>query len=237
MRILSDVSAIDCNADTLTIDSQQDADLIPECVSQGVPLNKNLIISPEASRFIAFKHLELINGSIYAQDSPGLTSLSLDRSDSNPPSGGIYDVVIRNLTAFESFSFPYVPSKILDSMLFENLPLLHTINISSRVVPNDFRLRSLPSLQNLLLAPCGFGVTGSIEVNDVGISSIDMLFKLGFSAKNISVDGIPNVKNLSYALWKTKDVSIRGNGTWRSISTILIAKTISVPCHGPTRVL
>ncbi len=40
-----------------------------------------------------------------------------------------------------------------------------------------------------------------------------MLFRVGFSAKTISVDGIPNVKNLSYSLWRTKDVSIRGSGT------------------------
>ncbi len=39
-----------------------------------------------------------------------------------------------------------------------------------------------------------------------------MLFRVGFLAENISVDGIPNHKNLSYSLWTTKDVSIHGNG-------------------------
>lgn len=216
MCILSGVTALDCNADTLIIDSQQDADLVPGCVSQGAPINKSLIISPEASGSIAFKYLEFINGSIYAEDSPGLTSLSLDRSDPRVEvlSGRVYDVVIRNLTAVESFSFPYVPGISLDSVLFENLPSLHTINISDGF-PIDFRLRRLPSLRNLLLSRCFFGVTGSIEVNDVGLSSIDMLFQIGFAAKSISVDGIPNVTNLSYSLWTTKDVSIRGNGNLR----------------------
>ncbi len=64
----------------LTITSQQDADSIPECISKEVPLNKNLIISPDVSGPIEFKHLSLINGSIYAQDSLGLTSLSLEVS-------------------------------------------------------------------------------------------------------------------------------------------------------------
>ena len=118
---------------------------------------------------------------------------------------------MRNLTAFTSLSFPYVLT-LRGGIVFDDLPLLQMVNLSMLRLVLDTRLKDLPQLRTFSVDPTWFGSAGFTEVKNIGISSLDQLFRIGFFNDDISIEGIPNVKSLAYTLFEAQSVSIRGDG-------------------------
>lgn len=174
--------------------------------------NGNVTIGPDAKGSLEFRNVGLLNGSISAQNNPALTSLSFKYDDPHfNLDGWVKDIVMQNLTAFTSFSFPYILT-MLGSIVFDNLPSLETVNLSMLNLFQDTRLKELPELRTFLVNPVAFGSAGDIEVKNVGINSLDEILRIGFGNDNVYIDGIPNVKSLAYNLAKAQNVSIHGGG-------------------------
>jgi hypothetical protein len=141
-----------------------------------------------------------------------LTNLSFETDDPDAGlNGWIQQIMLQNLTALRSLSFPSVWT-MPGELILDDLPSLETVHLSTLRIVRDIRLKKLPKLQTFLVSPDVFGVSGDIEVKDVKINSIDGLFRIGLHAQHISVDGIPNVKYLDYSLFQSENVSIHGNG-------------------------
>ncbi|KAL1865933.1 hypothetical protein VTK73DRAFT_4995 [Phialemonium thermophilum] len=203
LAFASYAGAFDCSAPQISINSQQDATALGDC---GGAIDGNITLGSDASGEIVFKNLnENFRGSIVAQDNDRLTRLTL-KGDSS-----IQTLFLQNLRALARLSFSDV-SSLGGILIFKDLPALTDVDLSSLQNASGVQLQSLPSLHTLLLDPNGLAVDGNLNVQDIGADTMDALLETGSPKENVSIAGIPRVKQLSYSLESAGDISIAGDG-------------------------
>lgn len=198
------------------INSQQDADALSACADASLrTINGSITIGREASGAIHFSNVDLLlNGAITAQDNPFLTSLAFTSTiETDGAIGRMGALTLRNLTGLISVSAPDMWET--RGFLLQDLPSLESVNFPAlRLMWREFHLKGLPKLRSFIHgAPPGwpFIVSADSHIKDVGLEDIDKFVTSG-DDRNITVEGIPNVKLLTYDSMRAANVTIRGNG-------------------------
>ena len=214
-QIPAAVGAIDCNAKSFVVNSQQDADALSACAAPLVSLNASLTIGTDAAGAIGFKNVDLVlNGSITAQDSPRLTSLTFTWDRSNLGLiGDLGKFTLRNLTRLTSLSAPDLV--YTRGILLQDLPSLETVDFSSlEAVWSEFVLLGLPRLRSFVTTAWSHGIfliSGSTTLKDIALENVDKFVTSTYRG-DISIGGISNVTVLTYYSMNASDVSIEGDG-------------------------
>jgi hypothetical protein len=204
-------AAIDCNATTILVSNQQDADALKQCVDTNSIITRtndgNITLTAEASGSITIPNYGQLKSSIIVENNSLLKSLTLECD------GGFWtsQILIRNASALQSI---VARGSIVSPLNFtlDNLPALETVDMGLVSPVHDFRLMNLPKLQKISVDDPTFIITENLIVEDVGLESLDAFFIATRTPRNVFVRGIPNVSALTYAIREAANVTIIGNG-------------------------
>jgi len=169
-----------------------------------------IVISPQTQTGLNLTVPIPWGGEVVAQDNPFLTSLRF--SNSHGPF--LTRLVLSNLSSIVSISGPNLDSDLFGrQIILENLPNLAIIEMPKISRINGVSFRNLPKLKSLTLGGESLrSVHSEFEVINVGLDSIDAIFNIGGYADNVTIDGIPNVDSLEFAIEKSSNrVIINGN--------------------------
>ncbi|KEZ46405.1 hypothetical protein SAPIO_CDS0724 [Scedosporium apiospermum] len=216
-------AAIDCNAESHTISSQQDASDLDECAESGQKIRGEVVISPETATDIEIASFGNINGRIVATDNPYLESLKLGNATTatsetspslsliNVTSLGslVFDDSVWRLGDLDLRSLPKLATldwgvgrPPIDPYIAQNLELLEVGSVTLTGLPNLRKIGS--SGQEIVL---GLNVT----MKDVALESVDA-FTNFTESRHLAIEGIPNVNRITFSYVLSESVTIQGNG-------------------------
>ena len=171
-----------------------------------------MTINPDATGSLNFTGYRLIAGFVVAEDNPSLETLYFHSGLAGHIDGSVRGFILTNLSNLQAFTAPTV--KALEGGIeFRDLPKLETINMPALLTPAYIHLDNLPRLKDILVSSFGIRAYFDVKLRNLeSLESVDPFFSVGFPQQSVSVEGIPNVHQLSYSLGEAGTVSITGNG-------------------------
>ena len=167
-------------------------------------------IAPNVSGDLQFLQYGQMQAHFEAEDNHDLQSLYFESGltilDVSP-----FGLSLRNLSSFRSITAPVI-STLWGNFSLIDLPVLETINMSSLWnVGGSIRLARLPKLKTFIAHPNTISMVGDLEIKDVPLDNLDPVLTGSFQNR-VTIEGIPNVKTLSYKMFHSEDVTIHENG-------------------------
>lgn len=216
-------AAINCNAKSHTISSQQDASDLDKCAVSGQKIVGEVVISPETATDIEIANFGNIDGTIVATDNPYLESLKLGNATAAAPETSP-SLSLSNITSLGSLVFDDSVWRLRDLDL-HNLPKLATLDWGVGRPPyypyvaenlellevGSLTLTGLPNLRKIGSSGREIVLSLNMTVKDVALESVDA-FTNFTNSRHFAMEGIPNVNRTTFSYMVSESVTIQGNG-------------------------
>jgi hypothetical protein len=209
---------MECQSNSHIITSQDDADALSLCNANSPNTPSGVGIAGDITISSAFRQTRLrlsgydsVKGLLSCENSAVLQGLFMDsKSMSGLDKSSSWSLTLRNLSSLTILEIPQLGSEN-GNWFLEDLPELESINLHSLPSTNNFQISNAPKLRDFQFMSDALRPQHNLEISNVGLTSLDPIFHRPAPAKNITIHGIPNIRNLTYSYISAEKVEIHGN--------------------------